>query len=186
MENTEKQVSGEEYRQMSVSTKVPKQSHKHTVNIPIVWIVAIIVIGVLSFFGGVHYEKHHLPKTTTTAAASGALGRGFGVNGGANSLRAFGTVSSVSSSSVTVENPRTSSSTTYSITSSTKITDDGQTVTSSDIQTGDTVIITKASASSSNATAIEVNPSFGGGFGGGASSPSSDTSPSSDSDSTTN
>jgi hypothetical protein len=167
----QREVSGEEFRQMSVSSR-PKNKTKHTIHIPLVWLVIVVVVGAGCFFIGDHYGKDHVPKSTKASSASANSGFGGGFGGAERSLRAFGTVSAISSSSITVQNQRTSSSDTYNITSSTQITDNGQTVTYTDIQTGDTVVITKASSSSSDASAIDVNPSFGG-FGGGSASPQS-------------
>jgi hypothetical protein len=67
---------------------------------------------------------------------------------------------------------------TLSITSSTQISDNGQTVTSSDIKTGDTVFVSEDTSDTSQASRILVNPSFGG-FGGGGSSSGSNTNSSS-------
>jgi hypothetical protein len=168
-----KYVSGEEYQAMS--RNVPPQGHQ--VSIPMKAVGAVIVVIILcglSFFGGESYGKNHAPKAAATTSAfggSGSAGGGFG-GGGFRHSGGFGQVSAVSSSSITVQNPRSGTSTTYSITASTTITDNGQTVPASDIQVGDTVIIQVASSGSTTATTILVNPSFGGGGGGSSSSSS--------------
>lgn len=167
----EQQVSGEEYRQMTVSSRQSKNTNKRTVNLPVIWLVIIVIVGVACFLIGESYGKDHAVKSAgATASRRGNLAGGFG---GANrGLRAFGSVTAISSSSITISNQRTGADSTYNITSSTQITDNGQSVTYSDIQIGDVVVITKASTTSSNASAIDVNPSFGG-FPGGAPSTNS-------------
>ena len=161
----EQQVSGEEYRQMSVSSRPPSSRRKHAVRVPLVWLIVVLVVGVLCFFIGDSYGKDHAPKSAALATTrSGAFGGRFG--GAGPTLRAFGTVSSISSTSIAIANQRTGSNVTYNITSSTQITDNSQTVSYTDIQTGDSVIITLASASSTNASSIVVNPSFGGSASG--------------------
>jgi hypothetical protein len=87
----------------------------------------------------------------------------------------FGKVASISSSSITISNERTSANTTYSITSGTTITDNGQSATASSIQDGDIVIVTTSSTSPTTATRILVNPSFGNGYGGASASGSNTT-----------
>ena len=171
----EQQVSGEEFRQMSVSSR-SSQPNRRTVKIPVIWLAAVLVVGIACFLIGDSYGKSHAPKTLSTASSSASRnfpGGGFGATRG---LRAFGSVSSVSSSSITINDQRTGSSAAYNITSSTQITDNGQSVSYTDIQTGDTVVITKASSSSNNASSIDVNPSFGGFPGGGSASPPSSSS----------
>jgi len=166
-----KYVSGEEYQAMSRNT--PPQGHQ--VSIPMKAVGAVIVVIILcglSFLGGESYGKNHAPKAATTTSAFGGSGSssgGFG-GGGVRHGGGFGQVSAVSSSSITVQNPRSGTSTTYSITSSTTITDNSQTVPASDIQVGDTVIIQVASSGSTTATTILVNPSVGGGGGNPSSS----------------
>jgi len=131
----------------------------------IIKVLAVILLMLLSFAVGQYYGDHHTKPST--AAAFGAAGPGgFRRNGGG-----IGSVTAVSASSITIQNARTGTSNTYSIDSSTKITDNGQTVSASSIATGDRVLIMPASSGSTVAATIIVNPSFGGGFGGGAPSP---------------
>jgi hypothetical protein len=145
---------------------------------PVFVVLGAIVLLALSFFGGTRYEKAHVTNATTTTASTGQPGSrgsfgGGGPGGFSNGDRVIGTVSSASSTSISVKDARSGSTTTLSISSSTKITDNGSTVTASDIQAGDTVLVSKSSSSSTTATTIMVNPSFGGQGGGQASGGSS-------------
>ena len=167
----EKYMSGEEYQEMQHS-HTSKSTGKSLARIPLrgELLIAVIVLCGLSFVGGVIYQKHSEKTTTTaTSAAGGALGAGgFSRRGGGN----FGQVTAVSTTSITLTNQRTNASNTYAITGATVITDNGQTVATSDIQAGDTVVITTSTSDTSTATRILVNPSFGG---AGSPSPTSQT-----------
>jgi hypothetical protein len=94
---------------------------------------------------------------------SGGYGGRFSSNG---ERPVIGQVENISSTSITVQNAQTNVASTFSITSSTLISDDGQAVSASDIQTGDTVLVTASSSSSSTASRIIVDPSYGSGFSG--------------------
>lgn len=160
----EKYVSGEAYQEMhrsGASTKT-KSGKKVTIKTQTIGLVlAAIALCGLSFASGVGYQKQH---TKVLTAALGASTNGFGPGGGISSRRLgdFGQVTSVSSGSITVNNQRSGSAKTYSITADTIITNNGQAASVTDIQTGDTVIISISSADNSVATRILVNPSFGG------------------------
>lgn len=125
-------------------------------------IIALIIIAGLSFWGGMHYQKSH-NAIATTAATAGSGFRGGAGGGGFAGRGGFGEVTAISSTSISVQNPRSGTTTVYAITSSTVITDNGATVTYSDIQDGDTVIVIASSSSSTTASKINVNPSYGGG-----------------------
>jgi hypothetical protein len=167
----DKYISGEEHKAMSVSSaSTPK---KVTIAMPsIATIVVVIILCALSFGLGVISQKHGTKTVVATSSVTGGHFTGGGGFGGHRS-GGFGQVTAVSPTSITITNERSGASSTYAITASTTITDSGQTVTTSSIQTGDTVIIMTSSSSTSTATSILVNPSFGGGFGGGASGSSS-------------
>lgn len=128
-------------------------------------VVLLLIVSVGGFFGGISYEKGRTSSTGTTVA-SGQAGGGFA---GGTRPRDFsggaGTVSAISSSSITITSQQSATAKTYSITSSTVITDNGSTVTFSDIQIGDMVFVTTSSSSSTLAARIIVNPSFGGANG---------------------
>ena len=176
----EKYISPEEHAAQQVhSNNKPKKLN------PIILVVGVVVLMALSFFVGTKYEKAH-NKTTTTAASTSQFGARGGFGGGpggfSNGDRVIGTVSSVSSTSIAVKDARSGSTTTLTINSSTNITDNGATVPASDIETGDTVFVSKSSSSSSVASSIMVNPSFGRGGGqsnGGSSTEQSQVSDSS-------
>jgi hypothetical protein len=166
-------ISGEKHKEI----KQKSNNKKVTLRISsITTIVIVVVLCLISFFIGSAYGKHSGKSVTSSAATStGVNGYGGRYGEGERRMGGFGKVTSISSSNITISNERTNASTTYSITSNTTITDSGQTATVSDIQDGDTVIVTTASSTSTSATRIMVNPSFGGGFGGGATSGSSTT-----------
>jgi len=170
-------VTGEEYQAMK---KAPHRSAKTSLpRNPIVFIIVAVVLMGLSFYGGIAYQKSKHPAAATAASGNFANGSGgFGGGGGRFSGQrpTIGSVTAISATSITVQDSRTGSSVTLSITSSTQITDNGQTVAASDIQTGDTVLVTASTSSSSQASRILVNPSFGGGGGGGSGSGASGTS----------
>jgi hypothetical protein len=169
----EKYVSGEEHQAMK---HAPSGDNQKRVTVPVSYFVFIccgIVLCVLSFWGGTVYQKHKHTTTVTSSIQKGATGfSGGGVGSGRRFSGAFGQVTSISSSSITINNQRTSASSTYVITSSTTITDNGQTASASSIQDGDTVLIMTSSTSSTTASKILVNPSFGGGFRGSSSATS--------------
>jgi hypothetical protein len=171
----DKIVSGEEYQAMQQSSRARPTTagRKVTLQTRTLGLLAVVVVlCVLSFWGGTRYEDHHGAKISTSTTSGSTGGGGFGTSGRARLSGGFGQVTAVSSSSITITNQRTSASTTYTITASTTITDNGQTVTTSDIQTGDTVLIRTSGSGSTTATGITVNPSFGGGFAGQGSSDS--------------
>jgi len=153
------------------STHISK-SRKSNPAKPLLAIGALVVIAIGSFYGGIDYQKHHQSGSSPTTAA---LGSGGFRGGGLSRDRVIGSVTTISPTSITVQNARTGSSSTLTITSSTTITDSGSAATVSDIQTGDTVFITENSSNTSDAASIAVNPSFGGPGGGGA--PQSTTAP---------
>lgn len=162
----EKFVSGETYQKMHRSGAQGSASNSFLRN-KIAVIAAIVVLCGLSFAGGAAYQKHQAKPAAQLQGDSS--NRGF--PGGGQGMRrggSIGQVTAVSDTSITVNDQRTSSSKTFTINSSTSITDNGQTVAASDIKTGDTVLVMASSSDSSTATRILVNPSFGGGFGGNA------------------
>jgi hypothetical protein len=168
----EEYVSGEKYREMKAGSQ-PKSVTVRPKPI-IIGLVVLILMG-LSFYGGIAYQKGHQPKAVA-AGAGGAAGDtarsgGFGGGGRFNGQRpTSGLVTAVSASSITVTDSTSGAATTLAITSSTQISDNGQTVAASDIQVGDTVLIVASTTDKTQAARILVNPSFGGGGGGGQAS----------------
>ena len=135
--------------------------------------VAILVIGVGAFIGGMQYQKH--TGTSTTASNSRFGGQsGTGGFGGTRANRgAFGTLTAINGSTLTVTSNR-GTATTYTVntSSSTTYTDaSGNATTAASLATGDTIIAQgTTSGTTVTATSIRINPSFGGGAGapGGA------------------
>lgn len=123
---------------------------------------AAVGIAIASFFGGVAYQKGH-NSNSTAATGYGQLGASRSRFTGQRPT--IGTVTAVSSTSISVQNARTNAVTTLAITSATQITDNGSTVTATDIQVGDSVLVRKSTSNSQQAASIDVNPSFGGGMG---------------------
>jgi hypothetical protein len=169
----EEYMSGEKHRAMATN-----QGRKQ-IEIPksLLVSIAIIILMILSFYGGVTYQKHHHPASTTTATSSNGQAGGFGGRGrfGNGQRPTIGQVMAISATSITVQDSRTGTSSTLSITSSTQITDNGQTVAASDIQTGDTALVTASTSDKTQAARILVNPSFGGGAAGSSSTAPSAT-----------
>ncbi|TAH33440.1 hypothetical protein EYC59_04900 [Candidatus Saccharibacteria bacterium] len=135
-----------------------------------VLIASAIVLGVgLSFITGAQFQKHRgvdMVGDFRAGAMStdGSYGPGMGMGGryGAR-MGGVGTVTAVSSSSITItlrsfgpDSSSSGTSKTYTINDSTKVTVDGTTGTVSDIKKGDTVFIRTSSSSSTTATQIRV------------------------------
>lgn len=156
-------VSGEEHTAMhQISTRKPKQQ----IVLQTRWLTmggAAVVLCALSFWGGIEYQKHH--DNTTFITTRQMMGGGFATVRHSGIL---GQVTAVSATSITVNNVRAGTPSTYTINNSTRITDGGQTVAASDIQVGDTVLISAASGNTTAST-IDVNPGFGTGMMGGSS-----------------
>jgi hypothetical protein len=152
-------MSGEKHQAM-MAAKGPKQ-----VEIPksLLAGVAVIILMGLSFYGGVAYQKSHHPAVSIAASGTSTSGGFAGGRRFGGQRPTAGAVTAVSATSITVQDSRTGSSVTLSITSSTQITDNSQTVTASDIQTGDTVLVVASTTDKTQAARILVNPTFGGG-----------------------
>ncbi|HUB93927.1 MAG TPA: hypothetical protein VMB52_05485 [Verrucomicrobiae bacterium] len=140
-------------------------------------VVGAVLIAGLGFLGGMQYQKGKTPATTaqtTSGTQQTGTGGAGGYGGGSfrRGDRAFGTVSSVSSSSIAIQT-RSGSTATYTITSNTSVTNDGQTASVSDIQSGDTVALTLDSSNTQDVSSIMLNPSFGGFGGNSGGAPSS-------------
>ena len=156
----------------------PKRAHKHKqtgqpsnlVYKLFLGVIGLVVIVGISFYAGISYQKNktsNLSSTTTqTGPPTGGFARRF------SGSRTFGTVSAISSTSITVTPQNGGNDVTYSIDSNTVIDDNGQTVTTSDIQSGTTVMVSASSTTTKVARRILVNPAFGG-FNGGAPTPQS-------------
>jgi hypothetical protein len=167
----ERTISGEEHQAMRQAAK-PKPEGKQ-VTVQTRWLVlaaGAVVLCAVSFWGGITYQQHRTHMLMSTTAASNGFGN---QTSGRRRFGAIGQVTAISATSISVDNQRTGATSSYTITGRTTITDNGQAVAVTDIQTGDTVLITSAASGSAAAGRILVNPSFGGGnggFGGGFNS----------------
>jgi hypothetical protein len=164
-------ISGEKHRELTAN-----QPRKVEIPKSFLAIIGVIILMALSFYGGTAYQKSKQPKVSTTATVAGGTGQaGGGRRFGGGQRPTFGVATAISPTSITVQDSNTGASTTLSITSTTQIIDSGQTVTTSDIQTGSTVAIVASTTNKTQAARILVNPSFGGGSSQ-SSNPSSSTS----------
>ncbi|MGA3150117.1 MAG: hypothetical protein ABSD10_00655 [Candidatus Saccharimonadales bacterium] len=131
--------------------------------------VALIVLCGLSFYGGIHYQKGKQGATTSAPAGTSSTQNGFagGFGGRFGGQRPnIGRVTAISSTSITIQDTFDNASKTFSIDSSTQVTNGGQSASLSDIQTGDNVLIRTSSSTSTTASQILINPNFGSGNGG--------------------
>jgi hypothetical protein len=128
-----------------------KSSWNNTTSKILIGTLAAVIIAALSFWAGTGYHSGAKAAINVSAKSFGSgYGGGRGGYGGG-----FGLVTAISPTSISTQNARSGSATTYAITSSTVITASGATVTYSDIQVGDTVIV--RASSSSTTTAADIN-----------------------------
>lgn len=141
---------------------------------PLKWYIALAIAIVVSAGAGL-VAGMQLNKTSGTSAMSGygmqaGMQRGFGGARGD-----FGTVTAVSSSSITIQQPsrprsQSSSSSqgqtkTYTMTADTKVTNGDSSAAASDIKIGDTVRVETSSSDNTTASTVELNPQIRGGHG---------------------
>jgi hypothetical protein len=144
--------------------RVPALPVKHTASMT-KFAVGVVVVGA-SFYLGTAYQKSQQTNTsslsTNSSSQSNQNGSGFSGNGRFyRSSMSTSTVTAVSNSNITVQDS-SGSTKTYTINSNTVITDSGEQVTASDIQTGDTVVVIPERTDNGVARRIFVNPDFGG------------------------
>ena len=126
-------------------------------------VLVVIVVAVISFYGGTRYEKHRQPAVPKRSlVGQGTTNPAFGDQFNRRS-RIFrqtlvGKVTTVSTTSITVQGNNDNASHTYSISSTTAITNNGQTAAVTDIQTGDNVLVVASPADASQALSILINP----------------------------
>jgi hypothetical protein len=175
------ELSPSEYEKMLETTAAhkPKPSYIR----PALLVAAAIILCGISFLLGENYQKHHSTSTGAGQFGSQSQAGGPGGFGGRQMRGSVGTVSAVSSDSITIKTV-SGDTKTYKITSSTTVENDGSTGSVSDIKTGDTVAIRTESSDSSTASRILLNadmpPNQSGDTG------QSDTTGSSDSSTLTN
>jgi hypothetical protein len=167
-----KEVTPEQYHEMQVS----QQSRTITMPMRTVFLaIAGVLVVLASFTAGTYYQKTKQP----VAADSGQqalLPNGAGDTsqvgpGGSRMMSgAVGSVTAVDSESITISDARSGTSKTFTITSDTKIANNGATVAASDITTGSTVIIEPSVNNAALAAQIILNPQRMMGPGGATSS----------------
>lgn len=128
----------------------------------------IIIVILLSFYVGTLYQKSHaLPSRQT-----GERMRSGPANHFRQRLGGLGTVKSVSSGSITIDQLINNGTKTYTINSDTKVRNNGQAAAVSDIKTGDRVLVRTSGSGSTTAAQIVLNPSRGGSQPSGTSTSS--------------
>lgn len=151
------QMSGEEFEAYQSN-----RSHKKTLSFPIVPMLGVLVVIALmtgSFLAGIQYQKQQ-QKSITPAL----VGQNNGFGGQGQPKRGFGdmgTVTAITDTAITVKNAQSGATKTYTIGTSTTITEDGNELTATQIQVNDSVLIQTDTADTAVATQIIVNPTFG-------------------------
>lgn len=143
----------------------PRSTEPSGISKLVVGALAIIIVGILGFLGGIQYQKGK-QQTPIAGAQDGVSGNqegGFGgFQGGPNGAQGmrgvFGEVTAVSNTSISVQDARNDSTSTLEITGDTKVTNNGQSASVSDIKVGDNVIIQTNSSNSKQADQIILNP----------------------------
>jgi hypothetical protein len=128
--------------------------------------ILAILFAAGGFFGGVFYQKNKIKSVNGNVNGQFSENNQGPMGAGMNGQRPnMGTVTAVSSSSIKIKDTRSNSEKTYTITSSTKVSNNGDTVSADDIKVDDEVMIMADSSESSEAAQIILNPEQGGGFG---------------------
>ncbi len=132
---------------------------------PLVIGLAMLAVAGAGFAGGVKYGESREPGAAETAVTDPSLRSGPGMQDGTmggGAMGMMGEVAAVNSSSITVENTRSGSRSTYAITGSTEISDEGEDAEVSDIEVGDEVLVIPSSSDEDAAAQIMINPVIGG------------------------
>jgi len=152
---------------MEAHEPTSRTAKSNSTAIKAIGITGIVLVSLaFGFFGGMAYQKNQ--KTTLTQSGYGMISTGggpLGAGSGGGMMRrggTVGTVSAVSSSTISVQNIRTGVTSTLSIDATTVITNNGVAATANDIKVGDTVIITTSTTDTKKASRIIVNPSTAG------------------------
>lgn len=160
-------------KQPDDAPKPPRQKVVKLPTLSITGIVFLVVIVGASFFLGALYGKGQQSSSTQTLGSSGSgssgsnqpqSGGSFGSGSGGGyggrfyrSSMTTSTVTSISSTSITTQDS-SGNTNTYTISSNTLISDNGQQVDSSSISTGSTVIVIPERADPTTARMIIINP----------------------------
>ena len=124
-------------------------------------ILTLLIVSGLSFWAGSSYQKSQNTlavgsnNSSITSTSSGSVPSRSG-NFSRSKYGGLGSITAVSATSITTQNLRTGTTTTYSITSSTVITRAGESVSASALQVGTTVIITASSSAPTTASQVTV------------------------------
>lgn len=110
------------------------------------FVAAIVLVGAASFVGGMQYSKLNVSAfKSNNSNTNQYAGGGPDGNMQVRMLGGLGTVTAVSSSEISIEDFRGSGTTTYTISSNTKVSNNNSTISASDIKVGDRVSIRTAS-----------------------------------------
>jgi hypothetical protein len=136
---------------------------KPTLNKATFLLVFAVLLAGASFYEGAAFQRSadSSSANTTTAAVSNQSAASNAQNGmqtGFVRNHVIGQVAAISTTSITVQDQRSGDNTTLSVNGNTQIVINNQSATAGDIQTGDLVIVTKTSNSSSTASKIIVAP----------------------------
>jgi hypothetical protein len=141
----------------------------------------VLLLLILSFVSGQYYEKssqNSNPASKTamrsgrfggTGMSDGTGGLSGGTGGRSSAMRGgvFGQVTAVSATSITVQNVRTNSDSTLTISGTTTVTDNGQAAAISDVKVGDNVLVRASTTDTGQAAQITLNPQTRGSGGPG-------------------
>ena len=149
---------------INVNDASNKLTNKSSIANKLLLAFALVLLVGIGVAGGILYQKSQKSNSVTTLPQNGsALANGFGGRRGFNGPRpTIGTVSAVSPTSITIKD-QSGTDKTFSISSSTVVTDSGQTVAVSDIKVNDTVFVMTSTSDATAAVRISLNPSFRGG-----------------------
>jgi hypothetical protein len=157
-------ISGEQYRAM----QQPYQRKKPNAFVRFLPFVAMtLIVGGVSFFGGIHYQKNKQGTATQTNLYETApTTQRFGGGPPNQQMRlrgALGGVTAVSSTSVSVRGVLNDTVNTYGINESTRVVSDSVTANISDIKIGDRIMVVASTADEKVAAEIMLNPPEPGG-----------------------
>lgn len=137
---------------------------KKSYGVGIVGAVAGVTLVLGSVGGFVLGSKLSDADQISTQSSQGGPG-GFGgppSGGMMGAMGAYGEVTSISSNSITVSDTRSGNTSTYAITDTTTIRNDGSDASVGDIAKGDTVRVSPSSDDKKTASSIEINPTMRG------------------------
>ena len=149
-----------------LSTEEPQEvkqpvRRKRTITMsPATWFAAggiALFIGIIGFVGGLQAGRLSTAVARNTRNVIGAGGQYNNASLPATNYGVNGPITAVSATSITVTDTRQGGTTTYAITSSTKVTNGTATASVSDLKVGDTVRVRASSGSPSDASLIELN-----------------------------